>query len=333
MNRSLWLWGGFNLFIVALLALDLGVFHRRAHALKVREALAWTAAWVALALAFNAGLWFWSGPQKALEFFAAYVLEKSLSVDNLFVFALVFTYFGVTPKYQHKVLFCGIIGALVMRGTMIALGTALIHRFSWIHYIFGAFLVLTGLRLAFKRGIEITPDQNLVVRIFRRILPVCQRSGEQHFFVREAGKIFTTPLLLVLVCVEITDLMFATDSIPAIFAVTVDPFVIYTSNVFALLGLRSLYFVLAGVIPLFHYLKPALSVVLGFVGTKMLLAHTAWKIGTLAALIVVATVLFIAIVASIIRARRRAISALSQVSAPNNSPSMSLHPLSYPRRL
>lgn len=333
MSYSLLLWGGFNLFVLTLLALDLGVVHRNARTLSVREALAWTFFWVALAFAFNASLWFLAGPQKALEFLAGYVLEKSLSVDNLFVFALVFSYFGVVPKYQHKVLFWGIIGALLMRGMMIGLGTALINQFSWILYIFGAFLVLTGLRLALRKGVEIKPDQNLVVRVLRRILPIRQGCGGQRFFVRDGGRIVATPLLLVLVCVEVTDVIFATDSIPAIFSVTQDPFVIYTSNVFAILGLRSLYFVLAAAIPLFHYLKPALSVVLAFVGTKMLLAQTTLRIGTLAALIVVASVLSIAIVASGIRARRRAIREWPPGSTHTGKPSLSLHPLSHARRL
>lgn len=332
MSYSLLLWVGFNLFVLALLALDLGVVHRHARALSIREALAWTVVWVVLALIFNAGLWFWVGPQKALEFFAGYVLEKSLSVDNLFVFALVFAYFGLEPKYQHKVLFWGIIGALLMRGIMIGVGVALIHRFSWILYIFGAFLVLTGLRLAFRKGIEVKPDHNPIIRTFRRILPIRQRSGEQRFLVRERGQIFATPLLLVLVCVEVTDLMFATDSIPAVFAVTQDPFVIYTSNVFAILGLRSLYFVLAGAIPLFYYLKPALSIVLAFAGTKMLLAQTALKIATLTALIVVASVLAIAIIASVLRSKKLANAERSRSATPRSEPSLSLNPLSHARR-
>ena len=333
MNHSLLLWGGFNLFVLALLALDLGVVHRHARALSMREALGWTVVWVALALAFNAGLWFWAGSQKALEFFVGYVLEKSLSVDNLFVFALVFSYFGVAPKYQHKVLFWGIIGALFMRGAMIGLGTALIHRFSWVLYIFGVFLVLTGVRLAFTRVSELKPDQNLVVRLVRRIFPIRQYPADQRFFVREGGRICGTTLLLVLLCVEVTDLMFATDSIPAIFAVTQDPFVIYTSNVFAILGLRSLYFVLAAAIPLFHYLRPAISMVLAFVGSKMLLAQTPCKIGTVAALVVVAAVLSTAIVASILRSKWRAKARRSPGFTQADKPTLRLHPVSQVRRL
>jgi TerC family integral membrane protein len=332
MTQSLWLWGAFNLFVLALLALDLGVFHRRARAPTMGEALAWTAGWVALALGFNVGLWHLAGSQKALEFFAGYVLEKSPSVDNLFVFALVFSYFGVPPKYQHKVLFWGILGALLMRGTLIGLGTALIQRFSWILYFFGAFLVFTGLRFAFKKRIEVHPDQNPVVRVFQKLVPVCQRFDEQRFFVREAGRLYATPLLVVLLCVEVTDLMFATDSIPAVFAVTLDPFIVYTSNVFAILGLRSLYFVLAGAIPLFHYLKPGLAVVLVFVGAKMLLTHTAWKIGTVPALVVVAVVLTVAILASIVRTRMQANRGCGQGPAHSGGTSIAL-PHSPPHRI
>ncbi len=306
MAHSPWLWGGFNLFVLAMLALDLGVFHRQAAALSVRAALGWTAGWVALALAFNAALWHFLGAQEALDFFAGYVLEKSLSVDNLFVFALVFGYFGVPLKYQHKVLFWGVLGALLMRGAMIMLGTALIHRFAWLLYLFGAFLVFTGLRFAFKRQIEVHPEHNPVVRLFHQLVPVSDHFDQERFIVRRAGRLCATPLLVVLVCVEVTDLMFATDSIPAVFAVTLDPFIVYTSNVFAILGLRSLYFVLAGAIPLFHYLKPGLALVLIFVGAKMLLAHTSWRIGTVPALIVVAVLLIVAVLASVVRGRGRA---------------------------
>ncbi len=325
MAQSTWLWVGFNLFVLAMLALDLGLLHRRARELSIRQALAWTAGWIALALGFNGGLWYFAGSQKALEFVAGYLLEKSLSVDNLFVFALIFSYFGVPREYQHKVLFWGILGALVMRGTMIGLGTALIQRFSWILYVFGAVLIFTGLRLAFKKRIEVHPDQNPVVRAFRKLVPVQEHSEGPRFFVREAGVLCATPLLVVLLCVEVTDIMFATDSIPAIFAVTVDPFIVYTSNVFAILGLRSLYFVLAGVIPLFHYLRPGLAVVLVFVGAKMLLAHTPWKIGTLPALLVVAVILAVAVAASIVRTRIQAVAASQRKLPPAEDSFLSLH--------
>ncbi len=305
MKESLWLWAGFNAFVLALLALDLGVFHRRARAPAIREALTWTAVWVALALGFNAVIWHAAGSQKALEFFAGYVLEKSLSVDNLFVFAVVFAYFKVPSRCQHKVLFWGILGALLMRGVMIGLGVVMIQRFSWLLYVFGAFLVFTGLRLAFERRGEMKVQQNAVVRVVQRLLPVRSCADETRFFVRADGRFCATPLLVVLVCVEVTDLMFATDSIPAIFAVTLDPFIIYSSNVFAILGLRSLYFVLAGAIPMFYYLKPGLALVLVFVGAKMLLAHTPWRIGTWPALAVVGAVLTSAILASVLRRRLR----------------------------
>lgn len=301
MNPSAWLWAGFNLFVLALLALDLGLFHRRARAITLRESLGWTAGWVALALVFNAGVWHFAGQEKALEFFTAYLIEKSLSVDNLFVFALVFSYFGVALKYQHNVLFWGILGALLMRGAMIGLGTSLLHHFNWLLYPFGAFLLFTGLRMAFKKEIAVHPDQNPVVRAFRKLVPVSQDFCEYRFFVREAGSLCATPLMVVLVCVEVTDLMFATDSIPAIFAVTLDPFIIYTSNVFAILGLRSLYFALAGMMGSFRYLKFGLSLILVFIGVKMLLAHTAWKIGTLPALLVVAVVLAASVAFSFLR--------------------------------
>jgi tellurite resistance protein TerC len=306
MNESLWLWAGFNLFVLAMLALDLGVFHRRAHATAVREALAWTAGWVVLAMVFDAALWRFAGEQAGLEFLTGYLIEKSLSVDNLFVFALVFSYFGVAAKYQHKVLFWGILGALLMRGAMIGLGTSLIHRFSWILYLFGAFLIFTGFRIALKKEIAVHPQKNPVVRGFRRLVPVSTNFHEQRFFVREAGVLCATPLLVVLVCVEVTDLMFATDSIPAIFAVTLDPFIIYTSNVFAILGLRSLYFALAGIMGSFRFLKFGLSLILVFIGLKMLLSHTTWKIGTIPALVVVAVVLAGSVVVSLLQPGRAA---------------------------
>ena len=324
---SIWLWVGFNLFVLGMLALDLGVFHRRAASPTIGQALAWTAGWVVLALIFNAGVWHIGGSEKGVEFLAGYILEKSLSVDNLFVFALLFSYFSVAPKYQHKVLFWGVLGALVLRGIMIGLGTALLHRFGWVLYFFGAFLVVTGLRLAFKSRIEVHPDQNLVVRLFRRLVPVSHSSGEHRFFIKEAGRICATPLLVVLVCVEVTDLMFAMDSIPAVFAVTLDPFIVYTSNVFAILGLRSLYFALAGAIPLFHYLKPGLAIVLVFVGIKMFLAHTAWKIGTVPALLVVGGVLVVAIVASVLRTHfQRTNGRVSGLEAGSSSVSLRSHP-------
>ena len=301
MTESLWLWVGFNVFVLAMLALDLGVFHRKCHVVTLKESLTWTAVWIALALVFNAGVWHFYGSGKALEFFTGYLIEKSLSVDNVFVFALLFSYFAVPPLYQHKVLFWGILGALVMRAVMIALGAALITKFAWIIYVFGGFLILTGIKMIVKREEEIHPENNPVVKWFKKLMPVTPDYRGDKFFVRENGLRMATPLFVVLLLVEVSDLIFAVDSIPAIFAVTTDPFIVYTSNVFAILGLRSLYFALAGVIDKFHYLKIGLGVVLSFVGVKMLLAHTAWKIDTLVSLGVIATTLAIAAVASLAR--------------------------------
>lgn len=303
MTDSIWLWVGFNVFVLLMLALDLGVFHRKSHTVTFRESMTWTAVWVALAFVFNAGIWHFFGNQKALEFLTGYLIEKSLSVDNVFIFALLFSYFAVPPKYQHKVLFWGILGALVMRAAMIGVGAALITRFTWIIYIFGAFLILTGIKMVFKKEEEIHPERNPVVRLFKRFMPVTSDYRGDSFFVRENGILMATPLFVTLLLVEVSDLIFAVDSIPAIFAVTTDPFIVYTSNVFAILGLRSLYFVLAGVMNKFHYLKIGLGIVLTFIGVKMMLAHTAYKIDTLVSLGVVIAVLVISVVVSLLRPR------------------------------
>jgi tellurite resistance protein TerC len=316
-DNNLWLWIGFNVFVLAMLALDLGVFHRKAHAVSLKESLAWTALWVALALVFNAGVWHYAGSQKALEFFTGYLIEKSLSVDNIFVFALLFSYFAVPLKYQHKVLFWGILGALMMRAVMIGAGVALITRFSWIIYIFGAFLILTGIKMIVKREEEIHPERNPVVRWFKRLMPVTSDYREDRFFVRENGIRMATPLFVVLLLVEISDVIFAVDSIPAIFAVTTDPFIVYTSNVFAILGLRSLYFALAGVMDKFHYLKIGLGVVLTFVGVKMLLAHTAWKIDTLVSLGVIVFTLAASVVMSLLRPKKTVIPKIPTANNPH----------------
>ncbi len=309
MTDTLWLWLGFNVFVLAMLALDLGVFHRKAHVVTFRESMAWTGVWVSLALLFNLGVWHFMGPQKGLEFFTGYVIEKSLSVDNVFVFALLFSYFAVPALYQHKVLFWGILGALVMRAIMIFLGAALIAKFSWIIYIFGAFLILTGIKMIVKREEEIHPERNPLVRWFKKLMPVTNDYRGDHFFVKENGVRMATPLFVVLLLVEFSDLIFAVDSIPAIFAVTMDPFIVYTSNVFAILGLRSLYFALAGVMDKFHYLKIGLGVVLSFVGVKMLLGHTPWKIDTLVSLGVIVTVLAGSIIISLLRPRKLVVKA------------------------
>ena len=314
MDSMLWAWIAFNVFVLAMLALDLGVFHRHAHEIKFKEAAGWSVVWISLALVFNAGLYlFWdrispnspySNSQAGLAFLTGYLLEKSLSVDNIFVIALIFTYFSVPQQYQHRVLFWGILGALVMRGIMIALGATLIKEFHWIIYIFGAFLIFTGIKMAFHKDEGIDPEKNPLIRVFRRLMPVSNEYDGQKFFTRRNGVLMATPLFLCLLMVEFTDLVFAVDSIPAIFAVTQDPFIVYTSNVFAILGLRSLYFVLAGMMHQFHYLKLGLAVVLTFVGVKMLLTETAWKIPTELSLLVVAGILVVSVVASLLRARR-----------------------------
>lgn len=273
---QLWLWLGFNVFVLAMLALDLGVFHRRAHEVSLKEAAAWSAVWISLALIFGYGIYHFRGPQAGLEFLTGYLIEKALSVDNIFVFVLVFSYFNVPSRHQHRVLFWGILGALVMRGAMIAAGAALIHRFHWVIYVFGGFLIITGIRMATHPVHAIAPEANPVIRLIRRLVPVTDRYHGQRFFTHESigGQLrrVATPLFVVLVLVETTDLIFALDSIPAIFAVTSDPFLVYTSNVFAILGLRALYFLLARVIHRFHYLRLGLSTVLVFVGLKMVLA-------------------------------------------------------------
>ena len=303
-DNTLWPWIGFNVFVLAMLALDLGVFHRKAHVVTVKESIAWTVVWVTFALLFNLGVAHYMGDAKGLEFFSGYVIEKSLSVDNVVVFALLFSYFAVPQLYQHKVLFWVVLGALVMRAVMIFLGAALIERFAWIIYVFGAFLILTGIKMIVKQEEEIHPERNPLIRLFKKLMPVTNGYRDDKFFVRENGVRMATPLFLVLLLVEFSDLIFAVDSIPAIFAVTRDPFIVYTSNVFAILGLRSLYFALAGVMDKFHYLKIGLGVVLCFVGVKMLLGHTAWKIDTHVSLGVIVTVLAASIIMSLLRPRK-----------------------------
>ena len=310
--HNLWLWIGFNVFVLIMLALDLGVFHRKTHVVTLKESVTWTAVWVVMALLFNLGIAHYMGNDKGLEFFTGYVIEKSLSVDNVFIFALLFSYFAVPALYQHKVLFWGVFGALVMRAIMIALGAKLIAEFAWIIYVFGAFLVLTGVKMIVKREEEIHPERNPVVRFFKRYIPTTSDFRGDKFFVRENGVLMATPLFVVLILVEISDLIFAVDSIPAIFAVTKDPFIVYTSNVFAILGLRSLYFALAGVLDKFHYLKVGLGVVLSFVGVKMLLAHSPWKIDTLISLGVIVVVLAASVIASLVWPKKLAVDELDR---------------------
>ena len=303
MPEQIALWIAFNVFVLAMLALDLGVFHRKAHVIGLKEALAWSVVWVVLALLFNLGVYFWRGPETSLAFLTGYLIEKSLSVDNIFVFLLIFSYFRVPTLYQHKVLFWGILGALIMRAIFIATGVMLIQKFHWIIYVFGAFLILTGIKMAWQKDKQIHPERNPVLKLFRRFMPVTDNYEDHKFFVKRAGRHWATPLFVVLLVVESTDVVFAVDSIPAILAITFDPFIVYASNVFAILGLRALYFALAGIMQLFHYLHYGLSAILVFVGVKMLLVD-AYKISIGIALGVVAGILLISAVASILRPRK-----------------------------
>jgi tellurite resistance protein TerC len=303
MSSQVWIWVAFNLFVLTMLALDLGVFHRRSHEIRIKEAIVWSGVWIALASLFNLGLYYWRGPDAALEFLAGYLIEKSLSVDNIFVFLLIFSYFRVQPQYQHKVLFWGIVGALVLRAIFIAAGITLIQQFSWVIYVFGAFLVLTGVKMAMEKDKQIHPEKNPALKLFRRVMPVTNDYHEGRFFIKEAGRYVATPLFIVLIVVETTDVFFAVDSIPAVLAITVDPFIVYTSNVFAILGLRALYFAMAGVMRLFHYLHYGLSAILVFVGAKMLLVDV-YKIPVGMALGVVAGILLTATLASIVFPRK-----------------------------
>ncbi len=305
-----WHWAGFVLFVLIFLALDLGLFHRHAHEVKFNEAVKWTVVWFSLAMLFALALKFRRGETSALEFVTGYVIELSLSMDNVFVMALIFAAFQIPARYQHRVLYWGILGALVMRGMMIAAGTALVERFVWMFYIFGAFLVFTGLRLIFAGDKEVHPEKNIALRVARRFFPVSTELDGQNFTTLVRGKRALTPLALVLLMVETTDLIFATDSIPAVFSVTTKPFIVFTSNVFAILGLRSLYFVLAGAIDYFRYLKAGLSIVLTFVGVKMLLnphdQAPRWfqiEIPTAVSLLIVAGIILISVLLSVVVAR------------------------------
>jgi len=293
------LWGGFTAFILAMLALDLGVFHRKAHEVRFKEALSWTFVWIALALVFNFGVYKYFGAQKGMEFLTGYLIEKALSVDNVFVFLVIFSVFAVPAKYQHRVLFWGVLGALIMRAIFIFAGAALLTKFHWVIYVFGALLVVTGIKLLVQRNESVDPEKNPIFRFFKRIIPATKEYHEDKFFIRDAGKWLATPLFMVLVAVEATDLVFAVDSIPAIFAVTSDPFIVYTSNVFAILGLRALYFCLVGVMEKFHLLKVGLALVLVFVGTKMLIIDM-YKIPIGISLVVVTLLLAGSIAASFV---------------------------------
>ncbi len=299
MTYDFLLWGGFVAFILGMLILDLKVLHRDHHEIKIGEALFWTVIWIVISLVFNLGIYVFMGAEKALEFLTGYLIEKSLSVDNIFVFILIFSYFKVDVRYQHEVLFWGIMGALIMRAAFIFAGVALVTRLHWVIYIFGAFLVFIGIKMAFEKEKEIHPEKNPVLRLFKRFVPVTSDYIGSRFFVRKAGRTMATPLFVVLVVIETTDLVFAMDSIPAILSITFDPFIVFTSNVFAILGLRALYFAIAGVMKLFNYLHYGLSFILVFVGVKMLLADF-YKMPVTAALAVVGGALAISIIASLL---------------------------------
>ena len=293
-------WVGFGLFVASMIALDLGVFHRTPHTVRTREALIWTGVWVVLALLFSAGLYLWVGTQPALEFMTGYVIEEALSVDNIFVFIVIFSAFGVPGALQHRVLIWGVLGAVVLRGACILLGTALIERFHALIYVFGGLLIVMGIKLLLHPDAEAHPERNPLFRLFRRFIPAVSDYRGTAFTVRENGKLFATPLLLVLFAISITDVVFAADSIPAIFAVTTDPFVVFTSNMFAIFGLRSLYFALSGMMDSFRYLKYGLALVLLFVGAKMLLEEVI-TIPIVVSLGVVVLLLAGSIIASLLR--------------------------------
>ena len=292
-------WTCFIGFVLVMLALDLGVFHRKSHEIKIKEALIWSAVWIGLALAFNYGIYVFMGKEKAIEFLTGYVIEKSLSIDNLFVFIMLFTYFNVNTKYQHKVLFWGILGALVMRAIFIFAGVALINKFHWIIYVFGVVLVFTGIKMLFHKDEKIDPDKNPLVRLFKKFFPVTDQEHGDKFFVKINGRTLATPLFIVLLIVEFTDLIFAVDSIPAILAITNDTFIIFTSNVFAILGLRALYFALAGITKYFYYIKYGLSAILVFVGVKMTIVDF-YKIPILYSLFTIASILLISVIVSLV---------------------------------
>jgi tellurite resistance protein TerC len=293
-------WGVFFVLVLGLLALDLGVFNRREHRVELREALFWSVVWTFVALAFNGWIYYRFGPVTGLEFLTGYVIERSLSFDNIFVFVVIFNYFAVPPEHQHRVLFWGILGALISRGLFVGMGTALLSRFSWLIFVFGAFLVYTGARLLAQKETEVHPERNPVLKLFRRLVPLTARYHGKHFFIREDGRLKATPLMLVLVVVEATDVVFAVDSIPAVFGVTTNAFIVFSSNIFAILGLRALYFLLAGLMHRFRFLSYGLGLVLIFVGIKMLVDP--WvHIPTGLSLAIVLSVLALAVALSLLR--------------------------------
>jgi len=302
MNTTL-LFALFNLFILLMLAIDLGIFNRKAHTISLREAIVWSIIWTLLALLFNVGVFVVAGTTTGLEFFTGYLIERALSFDNIFVFVLIFSYFGVPRKYHHRVLFWGVVGALVMRSLFILAGTALISRFEWVLYIFGVILIVSGWKMMTQKDIKVHPDRNLFIRMARKLFPVVTGFDSPRFFLRKDGKLAITSLFLVLLAVETTDVVFAVDSIPAVFGVTQNPFIVYSSNVFAILGLRATYFLLAGVMETFIFLTHGLSLVLMFIGAKMLLDHVV-PISITVSLIVVAVVLTASVILSLVHKRR-----------------------------
>ncbi|NLV18674.1 MAG: TerC family protein [Bacteroidetes bacterium] len=300
MEVSIYFWIGFHILIFIMLGLDLGIFSREAHKVPVKEALIWFAVWIIMALLFNLFVLYEFGKTKALEYFTSYIVEKSLSVDNIFVFILIFTYFAVPEKYQHKILFWGVLGALVMRGIFIFAGVALINRFHWIVIIFGGFLLVTGIKMLFESDIHMDPSKNPVVKFARRFLPVTDEAHHGKFFVRINHKLYATPFFLVLLIIESSDLLFAVDSIPAVLAISQDRFIVYTSNIFAILGLRSLYFAVSGIMGYFRYLKIGLAIILAYVGVKMIVSFFHFEIPVSLSLTIIGSILLISILASVI---------------------------------
>jgi tellurite resistance protein TerC len=300
MGINIYFWIGFHLFIFLMLALDLGVFHKKAHKVPVKEAIIWSAVWISLALIFNLFIYFELGKTKALEFLTGYVIEYSLSVDNIFVFILIFSYFAVKAEYQHRVLFWGILGALIMRAIFIFAGVALINKFHWIVLIFGGFLVYTGIHMLFQKDTAVDPEKNVIAKFFRKFLPVSESYHGDKLFIKQNHRLYATPLFLVLLIIESSDLIFAVDSIPAILAISQDRLIVYTSNIFAILGLRSLYFAVSGIMGYFRYLKVGLAFVLSFVGSKMLLAYFNFEIPIVFSLLVIVFILTVSIIASVL---------------------------------
>jgi tellurite resistance protein TerC len=316
---SIWVWIGFSVFVTVLLILDLTVFHRKAHVVSLKEAAGWYVIWVSLAVFFYLGIFMWLGADKATEFLTGYVIEVSLSVDNVFVWLIIFSTFAVPNQYQHRVLFLGILGAIVLRGLFIATGVTLLNMFGWLIFVFGAFLIFTGLKLAFRKKEELDPEKNIVLRLARRFIPVTEGYEGQKFFVRRNGVLMATPLFMVLIVVEATDLVFAVDSVPAILAISRDPFIVWTSNVFAILGLRALFFLVAGVLRYFRYLDYGLSAVLCFVGIKMVVSDF-YHVPTAISLGTVAGILSVTMLVSYLAARRELGSKSDSVDVTESDP-------------